>query len=112
MRSATTFAEKIGLDKPSKPSAKPFDILEYRDTISEASKTTGEFSTLVDKINVLLGSDGLEKLLTQISKTIATAEDEGEHLVNRMFLLAIFLILIWLVGYVLARLILLRLSKK
>ena len=112
MLSATTFAEKIGLDKPSTSSEKPFDILEYRDTIAEAAKTTNEFSTLIDKVNILLGSEGLEQLLTQISKTIATAEDEGEHLVNRVFWLAMFLILIWLVGYVLARLILLRLSKK
>jgi hypothetical protein len=109
MLSATTLAEKAGLDKPS---TKPFDIQDYRETIAEASNTTRELSTLVDKISLLINSDGLEQLLPQIAKTLDRVEAEGKQIVDHTFRQAIILILIWLVGYVLVRLLLQRLLKR
>lgn len=114
MLSATTLAEKLHLDAPAATpaDAKPFDIQEYRDTITEVSFTATKFTALVDKINGLVTSDGLERILSQIDKTIAKVEGEGEKVIDHTFRQAIFLILIWLVGYVLVRLILQRLAKK
>jgi hypothetical protein len=80
--------------------------------VAETSKTTDKLSTLVDKINILVNSDGAEQLLPQISKVIVTVGDKGEQIVDRTFRQAIILILIWLVGYVMSRLIFLRLSKR
>jgi hypothetical protein len=80
--------------------------------VAETSKTTDKLSTLVDKINILVNSDGVEQLLPQISKVIVTVGDKGEQIVDRTFRQAIILILIWLVGYVMSRLIFLRLSKR
>lgn len=112
--SATTLAEKLHLDTPAGTAdeSKPFDIQEYRDTIAEVSDTATKFTMLVDKINGLVTSDGLERLLSQIDKTIDKVEGEGEKIIDHTFRQAIFLILIWLVGYVIARLILQRLAKK
>lgn len=90
----------------------PFDIQVYRDTIAEASKTTAELSTLVDKISGLVTTDGLERLLSQIDKTIGKMEGEGEKVIDHTFRQAILLILIWLAGYVLVKLIFLGLAKK
>jgi len=86
--------------------------LEGNEHVGKASKTTTELSTLVDKISGLAISDGLERLLSQIDKTIGKVEGEGEKVIDYTFRQAIFLILIWLVGYVIARLILQRLAKK
>ena len=80
--------------------------------VAETSKTTDKLSTLVDKINILVNSDGAEQLLPQISKVIVTVGDKGEQIVDRTFRQAIILILIWLVGYVMSRLIFLGLSKR
>ena len=80
--------------------------------VAETSKTTDKLSTLVDKINILVDSDGAEQLLPQISKVIVTMGDKGEQIVERTFRQAIILILIWLVGYVIARLIFQHLSKR
>ena len=71
-----------------------------------------ELTTLVDKMDGLLTSEGWGQLLPQIVNTLAKVEGEGEKVINHTFRQAIFLILIWLVGYVLARLILQRLAKK
>jgi uncharacterized protein YdcH (DUF465 family) len=112
--SATTLAEKLHLDAPAgtPDESKPFEIKEYRDTIAEVSVTATKFTTLVDKINGLVTSDGLERLLSQIDKTIDKVEGEGEKVIDHTFRQAILLILIWLAGYVLVRLILHRLAKK
>ena len=115
LASATAFTEKLNLDKSAeKPAAdaEPFDIQEYRSTIAEVSGTVRELTTLVDKMDGLLTSDGWGQLLPQIVDTLAQVEGEGEKVINHAFIRAIFLILILLVGYVLAKLVLQRLAKK
>jgi hypothetical protein len=98
--SATAFTEKLDLGKPADKAAdaKPFDIQEYRDTIAEVSGTARELTTLVDKMDGLLTSEGWGQLLPQIVNTLAKVEGEGEKVINHTFRQAIFLILIWLVG--------------
>lgn len=112
--SATTLAEKLNLDKPTTPSddVKPFEIQEYRDALADVTITVTKLTTLVDKIDGLLASDGLGRLMSQIDQTIVKVEGEGEKVIDHTFRQAIILILIWLVGYVLVRLILQRFTKK
>ena len=114
MLTVATLAEKLNLDASAgTPSdSKPFQIQEYRDTIAEVSGTARELSTLVDKIDGLVASDELERFMARIDNTIAKVEGEGEKVVDHTFRQAIFLILIWLVGYVIARLVLHRYTKK
>ena len=114
MLSTTALAEKLNLDASSeKPGdSKPFEIQGYRDTIAEVSVAAGKLTMLVDKIDDLVASDGLESLLSHIDKTIGKVEDESEEFIDHTFRQALFLILIWLVGYVAAKLVLQRFAKK
>ena len=113
LQSATTLAEKLNLDEPSTAAdSKPFQIQEYRNTFAELSATAGRLTELVDKINFLLTSDGLERLLSQIDKTIGTVEGHSEKVVDHTFRQALILLLIWLVGYVLVKVIFHRLAIK
>ena len=109
LEAATTLVEKTGMDQPAD---EPFDIQDYRDAIADASKATNELSVLVDKINILIDSDGMQQLLPQITSVITTVGDKGEQMVDHTFRQAILLILIWLTGYIIVRLVLLRVSKK
>ena len=108
MVAAAKLVEKTGMDQPAD---EPFDILDYRDTIVEASRATNELSMLVDKINILIDSEGMQQLLPQITSAITTVGDKGEQMVDHTFRQAILLILIWLVGYVIVKLFLRRVSK-
>jgi hypothetical protein len=53
-----------------------------------------------------------QRLIPEIAKAMDRAESEGEELVNHTMRQAILLIIIWLVGYVIARLIIQFFSKK
>ena len=105
-------AGRLGLDQSSEGESRPFDIRDYRETLSEASKTAGELARLVDAADRLVASGGLEQLLPQVAETLDRAEKESEELVNHAFRQAILLILIWMVGYVAARLMVRYLSRK
>ena len=104
---ANTLTEKFNLGEPSaEPSdSKPFDIKEYQDTIAEVT-------TLVETTNQLVGTVGFEKLLPQLIKAIDQVENEGEELIDHSFRQGIFLILITMGAYVVARLIYSFLNQK
>jgi hypothetical protein len=105
-------AVRLGLDQPPPGESRPFDIRDYRDTLSEATKTASELARLVDSADRLVASGGLEQLLPQVAETLDRAEKESEELINHTFRQAILLILIWMVGYVAARLMVRYLSRK
>ncbi|MFC1882153.1 hypothetical protein ACFL2S_11735 [Thermodesulfobacteriota bacterium] len=104
---ANTLTEKFNLGEPSaEPSdSKPFDIKEYQDTIAEVT-------TLVETTNQLVGTVGFDKLLPQLIKAIDQVENEGEELIDHSFRQGIFLILIAMGAYVVARLIYSFLNQK
>ena len=112
--SATVFTEKLNLGNHADQTsdAKPFDIKDYRDAIADVTLTVSKLTTLVEKIDGLLKSDGVGRLLSQIDETIGKVEGQGEKVIDHTFRRATFLILIYLVGYVIARLILHRFTKK
>ncbi len=105
-------AGKLRLDQPLDADSPPFDIRDYRDTFAEASKSASEFTKLVESADRLVASGGLEQLLPQFIAALDRAEEKSEELVNHTFRQAILLILIWMLGYVAARLMFQFLSRK
>jgi hypothetical protein len=102
-----TLIENIKLGKPSADpqDSKPFDIKDYRDTVAEVTK-------LVESTNRLASKVSLEELLPQLVKAIDRVESEGEELIDHTFKQIFLLILILLIGYIVARLTYVYLSKK
>ncbi|CAB1058674.1 hypothetical protein D1BOALGB6SA_3430 [Olavius sp. associated proteobacterium Delta 1] len=96
---------KVGEPSPEPKESKPFDIKEYQNTIGEVTK-------LVESTNHLVGTVGLEKLLPQLIDAIDRVEGEGEELIDHSFRQGVFLILIAMGAYIIARLIYNFLNKK
>ena len=94
---------KFDVGAPSDTPSEPFDIKDYRDTVTEVSNTARELTTLVNSTNQLITTVGLEKLLPQIAETIVRMESEGRKIIDHSFRQAILLIIIWMVAYILAR---------
>jgi len=94
---------KLDVGVPSDTPSEPFDIKEYRDTVTEVSNTARDLTTLVNSTNQLVTTVGLEELLPQIAKTIVQMESEGRKIIDHSFRQAVLLIIIWMVAYVLAR---------
>ena len=104
--------EKFEDDTPSDDPPRPFDIKEYRDMVAEVSHTAQELNTLVNSTNQLVGTVSLDQLLPMIVEAIDQAEDEGRKIVDHSFNQAVLLIIIWMVGYTLARIIIHYVTKR
>ncbi len=103
---------KLDVGVPSDTPSEPFDIKDYRDTLTEVSTSARELTTLVNSTNELFTSGGLEKLLPQIVKTIDQVEDEGRKIVDHSFRQGVLLIVVWMVAYVMARFIINLITKR
>ncbi len=101
LRQLILYWRKNNPDKDSKP----FDIKEYQDTIAEVT-------TLVESTNQLVGTVGLEKLLPELVKAIDQVESGGAKIIDHSFRQAVWLILIAMGAYIIARLIYNFLNKK
>ncbi len=112
--SANSLAEQFNLGSRSESSkdAKPFDINDYKKTIAEANVMVVQLNSLVQAADKLLNSPGMEKLLPKLDTTIDRVGDEGEQLIDHTFRQAILLLVVWLVGYVIARLVVNYFSQK
>jgi hypothetical protein len=105
-------AVRLGLDQPADPGAPPFDIRDYRDTLSEASTAVGELTRLVETTDRLVASDSVEQIAPQLIGVLDRIKSESKELVRYIFIFGVLLVLIWIVGYVAARLLVVYLSKK
>jgi hypothetical protein len=104
--------EKFNTGSLSDTTSEPFDIKVHHEMVTEVSRTARELTILVDSTNQLLTNVGLEKLLPQIVKTVDKVEDEGEKIVNHSFRKAVFLIIIWMAAYILAKVIVSVVAKR
>jgi hypothetical protein len=104
---ADTLTDKFNVGQPSAEpkDSKPFDIMEYQDTIAEVT-------TLVESTNQLVGTVGLEKLLPEFVKAIDQVSNEGEEIIDHSFRQGVLFILIAMGAYVIARLIYNFLNQK
>ena len=62
-----------------------------------------QLNSLVGEANRLLNSPGWENLLPQLENTIGRVGEESDKVIDHTFVRGVFLLLIWLVGYLLAR---------
>jgi hypothetical protein len=99
LTAVTLLLEKINVGEATDGTAdtKPFDIKGYHDTIRATTQ-------LVEASNRLVNTAGLEKLIEQLGPTLNEVEVTGEELIDHIFLMGVILIVIWLVGYVIAKL--------
>ena len=104
--------EKFKVDTASEESARPFDIREYRDTVAEVSSTAQDLTALVNSTNQFVNTVGIDQLLPKIVAAIDAAEDEGRKIIDHSFRQAVLLIIIWIVGYVIARIIVARATRR
>jgi len=104
--SVDTLAQRVGVGAPTEPGepAEPFDIEDYRATLIDARTVISEANGLVQTTNELLNSPGADRLVPSLVEAINEAGEAGEDLVDHSLLSAVFLIVFFLVGLVIARL--------
>ena len=71
-----------------------------------------QLNSLVAAMDQLLNSPGMEKILPKLDATIDRVGDDGEQLIDHTFRQGILLLLVWVVGYIIARLVVNFFSKK
>jgi hypothetical protein len=109
--STNSLAGQLNLGAPPE-SSEPFDINDYKETLRAATGTVTQLNLLLDKTNRLLNSPGWKDLPHQLDNTIDRVGAEGGEVVDHTFIRGMFLLLIWLTGYFLARLALQYLAKR
>lgn len=83
----------------------PFDITEYAQTATNVGSAARDLNTLISTFEAILNSPGWEILLPRLEDAINRVGSEGEELIDHSFKQAALLILFFLVGYVLARIV-------
>ena len=104
--SAGALTKQLGIKaSPEKAgAAAPVNIEDYRKTIVDATQMVAQVNTLTESMDQLLRTPAWEKLQPLLEKSVATVGDESEQIIDHTFRQGIYLILIALVGYVIARL--------
>jgi hypothetical protein len=104
--SVDTLAQRFDIGAPPEPGVveEPFDIEDYRATLIDARAMITEANGLVHSTNELLNSPGADQLVPSLVEAINEAGETSEGLVNHAVIRGIFLIVVFLVGLVIARL--------
>ena len=104
---ADALAEKYNMVETDDESGEyePFDINDYRETISEAT-------LMIEATNRLINTVGMDALLPELIKAIDKVGSEGENIIDHSFQQGVLLILIAMAAYVVGRLILNLLNKR
>ena len=99
-------AQRFDIGEPPPPGVveEPFDIEDYRATLIDARTVISEANGLVQTTNDLLNSPGADRLVPSLVEAINQAGETSEGLVNHAVIRGIFLIVVFLVGLVIARL--------
>lgn len=115
LTSATTLTERLNLQASvagdGVPS-KPFDIRDYRATLTEASTVIQQLDGLVKSVEQLMVSPGWANSLPRIIEAIEQIEAKGGRWITYSFLLGVALVLIFLVGAVVAMLVYRHVSQR
>lgn len=98
--------QRIMEDEP----VRPFDIMDYKATVEEATKTVQEFQAALMTIERILGSTVTDQELNTILEGANRLEDEVvDDIIDRAFLRGVALIVIFFVALALYRLLMRRL---
>lgn len=104
-------AEQLNLgERPG--NAEPFDINDYKRAIEETTAAIVQLNQLVGEANLMLNSPGWENLFPKLEKTIDRVGLEGGEIIDHTFLRGVFLLIIWFVMYIVAKLTLQRISSR
>ena len=106
---ADTLAKRLGFDSNTSHEVR---IEVYRKTIAEATVAIQQLEVLAQTAVKLIETLNLEKLIPQFNASFDRAEEESEQLVDHTFRRAIYLILIWMLVYIIGKLILRLLTNK
>jgi hypothetical protein len=90
--------------------ARPFDVMDYKATVEEATKTVQEFQAALTTIERILGSTLTDEELNSLLEGANRLEDEViDDIIDRAFLRGVALIVIFFVVLALYRLLMRRL---
>ena len=112
LKTTDTLLEKLDAETASDQPSEPFDIGDYRDTATEVSGAARELTSLVNATSELLTSSDLEQLLPKLVHAIDQVEDEGRQLIDHTFRQGAILIIIWMLAYIVARIIVHRVTTR
>ncbi len=82
---------------PAEPS-KPFDILEFKETITEASIAVDKINNLFNTADKLMSDSDAEKTMAILTKFIDRIGDEGDERISYFFLWGMGLLGAFLIG--------------
>jgi len=89
--------------------ARPFDVMDYKATVEEATKTVQEFQVALNTIERILGSTVTEEELNSILKGANRLEDEVvDEIIDRTFLRGVALIIVFFIILTIYRLLIRR----
>ena len=106
---ADTLAERMGFHPGSSPE---FRIDAYGKAVEKATVTIRELQSLLETTGRLISNSDLKELLHLLNASFDNAEAGGEQLVDHTFVRVIYLLLIWMVVYIIGRLIVRLLTDK
>ena len=106
---ADILVKRLGFDSNTSHEVR---IEVYRETIAEATVAIQQLEILAQTAVKLIETPNLEKLIPQLNAYFDRAEEESEQLVDHTFRRAIYLILIWMLVYIIGKLILRLLTNK
>jgi hypothetical protein len=91
--------------------ARPFDIMDYRDIVAEATITVREIQTALASIERILGSDEIEAQMDPLLDGANRLEDEVvDEIIDRAFFRGVALIVIFFVALAVYRFLIRRLA--
>ena len=77
---------------------RPFDIMDYYNTVSAASDTVNQVNSALDSVDELLASPNWEQKMPVVLKLTDAVESQGEEFMTHVFLLGLGLMLIFFLG--------------
>lgn len=99
------------LEEGREAGVRPFDIVDYQETLAEATVTVREVQTVLMSIEQLLGSDSVEGQMEPILASANRFEDEVvDEILTRAFLYGVALIFIFFLVLLVYRVLVTRLS--
>jgi hypothetical protein len=77
---------------------RPFDIMDYYNTVSAASDTVKQVNSALDSVDELLASPNWDERMPVVLKLTDAVGSEGEEFMTHVFLLGLGLMLIFFLG--------------
>jgi len=93
-----TVSVRIDSMLSSPKTGRPFDIMDYYNTVSAASDTVKQVNVLLDSAEGLLGSPNWEQPMPGMFKLANGLASEGKKLITHVFFLGIGLMLLFFLG--------------